>query len=212
MSRPSQLTAAKRRRLLTRALLSAVKPLGFSHHAGPYFSRSRGDIVDAFFFQISRSQFRFCIAYGVSVPSLLPQIYESEILNPEPQFPSLTLSRWLNRQEDFGCKYEDHIHNSEMKVRDRFESEAEPWFTTFKTPHDISREYHRTEVRTKTPVRSEADRSVVRWTVYGLMLHNLGKTNAAHEWLDAAGDAWSNRNSKNSAEWLRIISTVVQGS
>lgn len=68
MTSNSQLDNRKRRRLLVRELTGAVTPFGFSHQRGPYFVRERNGLVDAFFFQLTRTNNQFVIAYGVDAP------------------------------------------------------------------------------------------------------------------------------------------------
>ena len=213
MASTSQLDQRKRRRLLTLELADAVKPFGFSHCGDSYFSRERNDLVDAFFFQFTRTNFRFCIAYGIDGPKLLPEIRENSVLGLDSGNPSLLISCWLADQEDFGCKYEDHIKNSGIKVKGRFQKEAIPWFNRFQTAEDIITEYHRKEIRSDAPVTTDAPHLVLRWTIYGLMLYNIGRSNEARPWLDCAYKQWSNttKPTEHETEWCRIIASTEDG-
>ena len=210
---PEKLTQPKRQRLLTRSLDDVVSQFGFHHHAGPYFSRTRNALVDAFFFQFTRSNFRFSITYGVGSPALLKQLQNNTTLNLDSKYPDLTISPHVIDGNEFGCKYEEHILNSTNKIDDFFSTIVLPWLDRYQTTDDVIAEYHQRHIRTERPVGTEATRLVLRWTVYGLMLYNHGQRHDSVSWLEAALQQWSS-NSKptdNEKEWVRILNSIGIG-
>ncbi len=203
----------KRRRILIQQLSKVVEPFCFRPCGGSYFGRERDQIVDAFFFQLSRSNYRFHIVYGVDTPALSTQIKSSEVLGLNSGYPSLTISRYLGDRGDFGCKYEEHIKTNALKVADCFASEALTWFDRFQTPNDIIATYHKTEIQSDLPIATDAPRKVLHWTIYGLMLFNSGRRVEAKSWLTSAFDHWSSRKrlTKTDKEWIRIINSTGIG-
>lgn len=210
---PEQLTQAKRRRLLTRSLDDAVSQFGFRHHAGPYFSRERNALLDAFFYQFSRSNFRFKLKYGVGAPESLKQIRENATLNLDSRNPSLTISPHVIEQHDFGCKYEEHILSSTDKIAEFFSATVLPWLDRFQTSDDVIAEYHRLHIGTARPDETDAAQKVLRWTVYGLMLYNCGNRHDSVPWLEAALQQWSSqiKPTADEQEWVRIIASTGVG-
>ena len=210
---PEPLPQYKRRRLVTRVLGDAVSQFGFCHHAGAYFSRPRGPLLDAFFFQFSRSNFRFSITCGIDAPNLLLQIRGNAALGLESKYPSLTISRQITESDEFGCKYEDHIRNSAAKITTIFSTDVIPWLDNFHSSGDILAAYHRLEIGTDCPVESDAARKVVRWTIYGLMLYNNGRSSEAEPWLNCALQQWtaSQKSADHEIEWARIIRSTGVG-
>jgi hypothetical protein len=210
---PEQLTQAKRRRLLTRSLEDAVSQFGFRYHAGSYFSRERNLIVDAFSYQFSRSNFRFNVIYGVSAPDSLKQIRDNAILNLDSKYPALTISPLVDEQNEFGCKYEEHILSAADKIAGFFSATVVPWLHRFQTPDDIIAEYHRVHIGTERPDATDAPQKVLRWTVYGLMIYNSGKRHDSVHWLEAALQHWSSRTKPTAEEqeWVRIITSTGVG-
>ena len=204
----------KRRRLLIQELSKVTGRFGFTHHSGAYFSRKRNDVVDAFFFQFTRSNFRFYLTYVTDAPTLLPQhLRDNATLGLDSNTPSFAISQRLDECTDFGCKYEEHIHNSCVKIADGFETQTIPWFERFQTPNDIIVEYHHREIRSETPTKSDSARMVLRWTVYGLMLHNIGRSSDARTWLECARVQWasSEKQTEQETEWIRIIDSTGIG-
>ena len=210
---PEQLTQAKRRRQLTRSLDDVASPFGFHHHAGPYFSRTRDALVDAFFFQFSRSNFRFSIAYGVDAPALLKQLQGNSLLNLDSKYPNLTISPHVIDGNEFGCKYEEHILSSSEKIDEYFSTTVVPWLDRFQTADDVIAEYHRLNIGTEDPIATDAARMVLRWTVYGLMLYNHGHQRDSVSWLEAALQQWSSsrKPTDNEQEWARILTSIGIG-
>ena len=210
---PDPLTQNKRRRQLTKAIGDAVSQFTFCHHAGAYFSRPRGALLDAFFFQFSRSNFRFSLTCGIDAPDLLPQIRGNATLGLESKTPSLTISRQIAEPDEFGCKYEEHIRNSAAKITPIFSNDVIPWLDNFQHSDDVLAAYHRQEIGTDCPIESDAARKVVRWTVYGLMLYNSGRSSDAEPWLSCSLQQWtvSQKPSVHELEWARIIRSTGVG-
>ncbi|MEM6654804.1 MAG: hypothetical protein AAF596_03290 [Planctomycetota bacterium] len=201
----------KRRKLIIDAITEAVSDLGFKHHLGEYFSRCRGGLADCFFFQQSRSQFRFEVIYGIDAPSILTRLSQSRVLNPENDKPRLTLAPRISRLGPYGCKHEEHVQNSGRKVKSDLESHAIPWLEQVETVEDLVEAYRVKEIADDKPTGVPAAGRMIKWSIYGMMLVDSGKKTPAIPWLDGAENAWaSSQPSDERSEWLSLIEATKQ--
>lgn len=198
----------KRRRLIVATLTEALKPLEFRHHHGDYFSRPRGPLLDAFFYQFSRSNGRFTITYGIDAPDILGTL--RRMFDVDSRTPSLWVSRSADRLGDYGCRHEDHILNCGDKVRADLESRAIPWFSTITTIEDFVEAYRRYEIGMDAPMSPPPPGVELRWGIFGMMLAEAKDRTNAVRWLDAAANAWTNRSpgTDEQAKWIHIINST----
>jgi hypothetical protein len=116
----------KIRRLVVKLFKEGLEPLHFRQFGSTaYFIRDRGPVRDAMFFQKMRSN-AVTVAYGVSLPP-----------GENPWSPGLVHSHWLNNQEFFNVKYEEHARSSIARAIVAFQREALPWFGRFKSAADV---------------------------------------------------------------------------
>jgi hypothetical protein len=116
----------KVRRLVIKLFKEGLEPLGFSQFGTTaYFIRDRGPVRDATFFQKMRSN-AVTVAYGVSLPP-----------GDKPWSPGLAQAHWLNNQEFYNVKYEEHARSSIARAIVAFQREALPWFNQFKSAADV---------------------------------------------------------------------------
>lgn len=203
----------KRKRLLDKYLGEACNHLGFEPHSTNYFTRMRGPLQDAFFYQQTRTNGQYYITYGIDCPNLLSDLRASAILSLS-NHPTLLITPMVDRLENgksYGCKHEEHIENSSKKVSIALSNEALPWWESHTSEADVIEKYRIKNVGLLEPSDELPPGKVLRWTMYGLLLHDYGNQDQARIWLFRALDAWRNRGKPTSAdkEWARIIESRI---
>lgn len=208
----TQIDQRKRRRLLSKILGEACAHLGFEHHSSNYFQRVRGSLQDVFFYQQTRTNGQYDITYGIDCPNLLRDLRASDVLSPSKS-PKLLISD-VGRLENgrmYGCKYEEHIKSSSEKVSAALTNEAVLWWERFSSETDVIEHYRNKEVRLSEPSDELPPGGIVRWTMYGLLLHDSGKQDQAEIWLHRSLQAWLERDKSTTQdkEWVRIIESRI---
>lgn len=201
----------KRRKLIIAAIAKAVEELGFHHHSGEYFIRSRGPLLDSFFFQQSRSQYQLSFTYGIDAPGLLTCLNQNKTLAPDSDKPRLWITPHLGRLGPYGCKHEEHVEKSAGKVRDDLQTIAVPWLDQIASAEDLAEYYRINEVRRAQPTAPPPLHSGLKTGVYGMMLVDTGRNEEAAAWLHNAKAAWQAvPQSVEKAAWLSLIEARIQ--
>lgn len=196
----------KRRKLLQEKLSQTCLPQGFKHYSGEYFVRDRGDIQDVFFFQQTRGNGQYYIAYGIDCPQLLSPLRNNDVLKLG-NLPRLLIDN--GRLEDgraYGCKYEDHIDSSAVKVAAALEIEAEAWFSRYNTINEVIEQYRALNIGSESPSENVPPGKIIRWCQYGLMLLEVGNA-TGHQWLKPVLATYKSRPkaTEQDKEWVKII-------
>lgn len=204
----------RRRTLLIRGLGEACSKLGFVHQTSAYFTRQRGSLQDVFFFQQTRGNNQFYVAYGVDCPKLLIDLRANDVLSPAKDPMLLITPVPVSRLEEgraYGCKYAEHIESSAKKVCQALEKEALPWLESHVSEADVIEKYRLNEVRLSRPSKDMTLGQIVRWTMYGLLLHDSGETRNAVLWLTRVLQEWKrkDRPSGEDNEWVHLIESRI---
>jgi hypothetical protein len=116
----------KVRRHIVRLLRNGLSRFGFTQFGSTaYFTRDRGPVRDAMFFQKMRSN-AITVAYGVSI-----------VPDRDEWSPGLMHACWLADQRFYIVKYESQVDQSICKMLADFEQQAIPWFGRFVTESDV---------------------------------------------------------------------------
>lgn len=196
----------KRRKLLQEKLSEASSSLGFTHLIKEYFVRDRGNLRDVFFFQQTRNNTQYYVAYGLDCPSLLPFLRNNGVLVTE-NLPRLLIDNGrLENSQTYGCKYEEHIESSVLKVVAALLKEGEPWFSCFQSTKDVIEQYRKSNIGLRSPSRDVPAGKIIRWCQYGLMLLEDGNE-AGRKWLKPVLASYKARPrlTKQDEEWVRIV-------
>ena len=209
----TQFDQRKRKRLLDKILGEACAHLGFEHHSSNYFIRNRGTLQDVFFYQQTRTNGEYYITYGIDCPNLLLDFRASDVLFPSKR-PRLMITPVAGRLENgrsYGCKYEEHITSSSKKVANALSNEAVLWWESFSTEIEVIEHYRNQEVRLSEPSDEIPPGGIVRWTVYGLSLHDSGNQDQAEIWLRRSLQAWLEKDkpTEQDKEWARLIESRI---
>ena len=200
----------KRKRLIEKWLGESCESLYFKYSGSDYFIRNRENLQDVFFYQQSRTKGQFYITYGIDCPKILNDLRGNEPLCL-PETPKLLITKdfsgRLNQGIPYVCKHEDHIEKSALKVCEDLKTEAIPWFESHLSETDVVESYRKSEIRLLEPSQDIPPGKILRWTMYGLLLHDIGEPSKASVWLERALLKWKliNKPTAQDKEWVRII-------
>ena len=183
---PSNLKSASKWILAN--LTPRVRPDGFEFLKPCYFVRSRGPLLDAFFFNVLRPDSRsFCICYGLDAPELL--LTFSQRVAPAADAPRLWVSSYLMQQRWYSCWDQQKTEASVGVAVSDLRNEALPWFGRFKKVRDLVDCYYDREIAPDPHLDGEPHPgSPRRWAQYGFMLLECGSADEARTWLRSAYD------------------------
>jgi hypothetical protein len=168
---------------------------------------------DIFCYQQTRTNGQFYVYCGIDLPTLLDDVRESEIFSPDKS-PKMLITINTGRLlsgKTFGCKHEEHIDSSAIKVTEALESEAEFWFGSFATELDVIEYYREREIGLIDLNEQFSLGKVTSCSMYALMLYDVGDVDKSIPWLKQSRNTWQNQTQKTTIqqEWIRVISNRI---
>ena len=144
-------------------------------------------------------------AYNFTFESTLHM--SSTVVKGAAELVDLTFD-WSGVTQDFIGRTIDPLADIDMAhMWDDRPGEAIPWFESHLSETDVVESYRKSEIRLLEPSQDIPPGKILRWTMYGLLLHDIGEPSKASVWLERALLKWKliNKPTAQDKEWVRII-------